>query len=66
LAEQGDAEAAVGSVADFGSDFDGLVVGGDGLGQLLLAAQGVAEVDVGQGGFRIDLNGLAEQAAAFS
>ena len=48
------AEVAV-SVGEFRVEFDGLAVGGDGLVQLLLVAQGVAEVV--EGGDRMRTNG---------
>jgi hypothetical protein len=44
LVIKGEAEVVVG-VGEFRIDFDGLVEGGDGLGQLLLVAKDVAEVD---------------------
>ena len=44
---------------EFRVEFDGLAIGGDGLVQLLLVGQGVAEVVVGVGQLRIEFDGLA-------
>ena len=61
----GDAEVVVGHGV-FRVEFDGLAVGGDGLVQLLLVAQGDAEVEVGKAYFGSSSMALRKAAMASS